>query len=94
MKKKLLAIARTLALAVSALGLAACGTEFSNTYINPYETKVATQTMGWYDVLNAQKNLNMDVAAQDVYGIFGLFATQDPDTNLPIQKVYNFGKLM
>lgn len=90
MKKKLVALALILALAVSALSLAACGTDFSKTYNNPSEDKVAKQAMGWCDVLNAQKNLNMDFSAQDVDGIFGLFLTYDPTTNLPIQKVYNF----
>ena len=60
MKKKLLAFALISVLAISALGLAACGTEFSETYIDPYENKALVQQLNQIKVLNSQKNIDLD----------------------------------
>ena len=94
MKKKLLALALILALAVSALGLAACGgTDFSKTYDNPYENKDFAAAFEDEKVLTAQTNLNLDFETE--YGAsrnsnLCVFNKEDTDTNLVTYKVYSF----
>ena len=92
MKKKLVALALVLALAVSALSLAACGTDFSKTYKNIYSNKDLEQFFVDQKVLNSQKDLNLDfegVIDEDEGFNLGVFV-KEGDNEKMTYKVYNF----
>ena len=94
MKKKLLALVLILALAVSALGLVACGgSGFSSTYKNMYSNKDLAKFFESNKVLNSQKDLGLDLEAEELddwgESNLGVFTTEDNDGNT-VYKVYNF----
>ena len=92
MKKKLVALALVLALAVSALSLAACGTDFSKTYKNPYEDKAYSAYLAnKLKVLDSKKDVALDANADSVSNNSNLtvFETEDENDNT-VYKIYNF----
>ncbi|MBR0189559.1 MAG: hypothetical protein IJQ23_04165 [Clostridia bacterium] len=61
MKKKLVALALVLALAVSALSLVACGgSDFSKTYKDMSKSKLFNETVGMTKILNTKTDLTLD----------------------------------
>ena len=93
MKKKLLALALVIALAISALGLTACGgSDFSNIYSNPYENKAYSALLtDKLKVLNSKKDLELDANASAISNNCNLsvFETKDANDN-KVYKFYNY----
>ena len=92
MKKKLVALALILALAVSALSLVACGTDFANIYSNPYENKAYSAYLNdKLKVLDSKKDLSLDANAKTISDNCNLsvFETKNANDN-KVYMVYNY----
>lgn len=93
MKKKLLALVLVLALAASALSLAACGSDFASIYKNPYEDKEYSAYLNDpLKVLESKEDVSVDAnVLRNVSrnSNLAIFETEDESGNT-VYKFYNF----